>query len=94
MNLRVGETTQADVLDIFGPPNIATIDGSQREVWSWQKNATVTQSASARDYFTIVLLGGSRSASGFEQTQRTLTLIIKFDEHKVVSEFSSRSSEF
>jgi hypothetical protein len=94
MNLRVGETTQADVLDIFGPPNVATIDGSQREVWSWQKNATVTQSASARDYFTIVLLGGSRSASGFEQTQRTLTLIIKFDEHKVVSEFSSRSSEF
>ena len=94
MNLRLGETTQADVLDIFGAPNIATIDSSGREVWSWQKSATVTQSSTTRDYFTVVLFGGSRNASGFEQTQRTMTLIVKFDEHKVVAEFSSRSSEF
>ena len=94
MNLRLGETTQADVLDIFGPPNVATVDGSGREVWSWQKHATVTQSSSAKDYFTVVLFGGSRSASGFEQTQRTMTLIVKFDAHKVVADFSSRSSEF
>jgi hypothetical protein len=41
------------------------------------------------------LLGGqSREASGLEQTQRTMTLIIKFDDKKTVSDFRSRSSEF
>jgi hypothetical protein len=41
------------------------------------------------------LLGGqSRQASGLEQTQRTMTLIIKFDDKKTVSDFRSRSSEF
>jgi hypothetical protein len=33
-------------------------------------------------------------AAGFEQTQRTMTLIIKFNEKKIVSDFRSRSSEF
>ena len=41
MNLKVGETTQAQVLDVFGAPNITTIDGSGQEVWTYQRAATV-----------------------------------------------------
>jgi outer membrane protein assembly factor BamE (lipoprotein component of BamABCDE complex) len=94
MNLQVARTTQEQVLEIFGAPNIATIDGWGQEVWMYQRQATVTQSSSAKNFWTIVLLGGSQSAAGFEQTQRTMTLIIKFDEKRVVSDFRSRSSEF
>jgi len=94
MTLKVGETTQTQVLETFGAPNITSIDGSGREVWTYQRQATVAQSTSSSNYWTIVLAGGSSGASGFEQTQRTMTLIIKFDEKKVVSDFRSRSSEF
>lgn len=94
MNLKVGETTQTQVLEIFGAPNITSIDGSNREVWTYQRQATVSQSSSTGNYWTIVLAGGNSNASGFEQTQRTMTLIIKFDANKVVSDFRSRSSEF
>jgi outer membrane protein assembly factor BamE (lipoprotein component of BamABCDE complex) len=94
LNLQVARTTQDQVLEIFGAPNIATIDGWGQEVWMYQRQATVTQSTSAKDFWTIVLAGGSHSAAGFEQTQRTMTLIIKFDDKHVVSDFRSRSSEF
>jgi outer membrane protein assembly factor BamE (lipoprotein component of BamABCDE complex) len=94
LNLHVGETTQTQVLEAFGAPNITSIDGSNQEVWTYQRQATVAQSSSVSNYWTIVLAGGSAKASGFEQTQRTMTLIIKFGPDKVVTDFRSRSSEF
>jgi hypothetical protein len=48
MSLRVGVTTQAEVLDTFGAPNITTIDGAGREVWTYQRNATVAPSSPDR----------------------------------------------
>jgi outer membrane protein assembly factor BamE (lipoprotein component of BamABCDE complex) len=94
LNLHVGETTQTQVLEAFGAPNITSMDGSSQEVWTYQRQATVAESSSVNNYWTIILTGGSARASGFEQTQRTMTLIIKFDANKVVSDFRSRSSEF
>lgn len=94
MNLKVGQTTQTQVLEVFGAPNITTMDGSNQEVWTYQRQATVSQSTTSSSYWTIVLAGGSSGAAGFEQTQRTMTLIIKFDANKVVSDFRSRTSEF
>ena len=94
MNLQVGQTNQTDVLEVFGAPNITSIDGSGKEVWTYQRHATVSQSTSRSNYWTIVLAGGRNRSSGFEQTSRTITLIIKFDESKVVSDFKSRASNF
>ena len=86
---------------MFGAPNITTIDGSGQEVWTYQRAATVEQSVSSRGFWTILLTGGSaatagqsQEASGFEQTQRTMTLIIKFSDMRVVTDFRSRASDF
>ena len=94
LNLKVGETTQTDVLEAFGAPNITTIDSQGREVWSYQRAASASQAASDSKHWTIILAGGSQTASGFESTSRMITLIIKFDGSKVVSDFRSRSSNF
>ena len=94
LNLVVGETTKADVLETFGAPNVTTRDGSGREVWTWQRAAQVNQSSSNARYWTILVAGGARSASGFESSSSMITLIIKFDENDVVTDFSSRSANF
>lgn len=94
LNMKVGETTQADVLEVFGAPNITTIDSQGREVWSYQRAASAQQSTTDSQGWTIILAGGSQSAAGFESTSRMLTLIIKFGDDKVVSDFRSRSSNF
>lgn len=94
MNLVVGQTTQAQVLEVFGAPNIVTMDGERNTVWSYQRHATVTQASGGSNYWTVVLLGGGQYAEGFQETQRTITLIIKFDKNNVVSDFHSRTSDF
>lgn len=94
MNLRVGETTKADVLEVFGAPNVTTRDGQGREVWTYQRQAQVQQSSSSSGYWTVILAGSSREASGFESSSRMITLIIKFDENDVVTDFNSRTSNF
>ena len=94
MNLTVGQTTQNQVLETFGAPNIVTMDGQRNEVWSYQRHATVTQGSGGSNYWTIILAGNGQYAEGFQQTQRTITLIIKFDAKKVVSDFRSRTSDF
>lgn len=106
MTVRVGETRQSDILETFGGPNITTIDGSGREVWVYDRHATVTADKSSG--FSIGMLvgggGGGVGAGGglgfgkkkskSEQSSRSMTLIIKFDSNGVVSDFRSRSSSF
>lgn len=106
MTLRVGQTTQAEILETFGAPNITTIDASGQEMWVYDRHATVTTDSSGG--FSIGLggivgggdgggagiLGFGKSKSKSETSTRSMTLIIKFDSHKVVSDFRSRSSSF
>ena len=98
MTLKVGETTQLEVAEVFGSPNITTIDGSGQEVWIYHRHATVSQAeakGSAIGWNLLIVGGGSAKAqSGFEQSTRQMTLIIKFGADKKVSDFRSRASSF
>ncbi len=94
LNLEVGRTTKAQVLEKFGSPNITTRDGSGREVWTYQRSAQVSQSSSQSGYWSILIAGQSAGSSGFESTSRMITLIIKFDSNDVVVDFKSRTSNF
>lgn len=97
ITLKKGETTQAEVLETFGSPNLVTLNSEGDEVWSYQKHATVASASSNSAYATIILLGASTRSSERQQTTRTMTLIIKFRELngiKKVHEFQSRSSSF
>lgn len=94
MHIKVGVTTKNQVLENFGAPNITTTDGSGNEVWTYQRAATVSQSSSRSNYWTVILAGGGANAAGFEQSQRTMTLIIKFNKDDIVSDVRSRYSQF
>lgn len=106
MTVRVGQTTQAEVLEAFGAPNITTIDGSGQEMWVYDRHATVTADSSSGFSIGMLLgaggsgvgggagLGFGKSKSKSSQSSRTMTLVLKFDTRKVVSDFRSRSSSF
>ena len=94
LSVKVGTTTKSDILENFGSPNITTRDGSGKEVWTYQRSAQVSQSASESGYWTILLAGQSGGSSGFESSSRMITLIIKFDSKDVVADFQSRTSNF
>ena len=106
MTLRVGQTSQMEVIETFGAPNITTLDAEGREVWVYDRHATVTADSSSG--FSIGMLvgaaGGDAAGGGglgfgkkkakSSQSQRTMTLIIKFGPDKRVVDFKSRSSSF
>ena len=94
MNLEVGKTTKSDVIETFGSPNITTRDGDGNEVWTYQRQAQINQSSSSSEFIFVIIAGKSSSASGFESSSRMMTLIIKFDNNDIVTDFKSRESNF
>ena len=56
-----GETTQAEILEIFGSPNIVTKNKSDNEVWNYNRMSFET--ATGDDGATLIFWGGSRALS-------------------------------
>lgn len=84
----------ADVIAALGSPNMVTTDSERREVWVYDKVATEkAHSTSSGGLF--LLLGNISGDSGASSTnQRTLTIIIKFDNDGRVRDYSYRQSSF
>ena len=93
LTLKKGETTQQQVLEAFGAPNIVTQDAEGDSVWTYQTNATVTRDANNSNYWTVLLAGGNYGDNGFMRSQKTMTIIITF-KGKTVSNFKSLSTSF
>ena len=94
MSLEVGKTTKSDVIETFGAPNITTRDSSGNEVWTYQRQAQISQSSSSSGFIFVIIAGKSSEASGFETSSKMMTLIIKFDGNDTVTDFKSRESNF
>ena len=85
-----GVTTQNEILEIFGSPNIIAKNKSGNEVWTYDRVSVETNVSDV--YGTLILVGGigSRASS----STRTFTLMLEFDDKGVVRDYSYRSSRF
>ncbi len=84
----------SDVAAILGSPNIVTTDEQRREVWIYDKVSS--NRVDTRNVFGggIIILGGSTRQTESTSTQKTLTIIIKFDEQKKVRDFAYNYTQF
>jgi hypothetical protein len=89
---------------------MVTTDENRRENWVYDKIATETAYSTSSGGVSALILGGGivgstllggagstgyRSSAGAGSTnQRTLTIIVKYDESSRVRDFSYRSSSF
>lgn len=86
--------SQADVAEALGSPNIVTKDSAGKETWVYDKIATDASYSSSGGYWTLILFG-MQSQSGRSQTsQRTLTVVIKFNKKSQVETLSYHASKF
>jgi len=106
-DIRVG-MSQADVAEALGSPNIVSKDSEGHETWIYDKIATEVSyskdsggvlggAGAVIENWRIVPVGGaaySKSAGAAAQTQKTLTVVIKFDENGLVKTLSYHSSKF
>jgi outer membrane protein assembly factor BamE (lipoprotein component of BamABCDE complex) len=107
--IRVG-MSQADVAAALGSPNIVSKDSEGNESWIYDKIATQVSYArdsggisaggtgiTAVSSWLLGLSGRAQysKATGTQtQTQKTLTVVIKFDENSLVKNLSYHSSKF
>ncbi|MDR0666139.1 MAG: outer membrane protein assembly factor BamE [Campylobacteraceae bacterium] len=87
--IRVGMSS-AEVIEVMGSPNIISTDEERREVWVYDKIST--QQVSTNSYGTLIFFGGSSKSSA--KSQRTLTIIIKFDNNNKVRDVAYHTSSF
>jgi outer membrane protein assembly factor BamE (lipoprotein component of BamABCDE complex) len=102
--------SQADVVTALGSPNIVTRDSDGRETWVYDKIASEASYSGSSSSIgggggaggvagtTLILgliTGGYSQQSGaYSKTQKTLTVIIKYDKNNNVDTFSYHASKF
>ena len=91
--IRVGMSS-AEVAQVLGSPNIVSTDEQRREVWIYDKIATDRVQSSGSGGASILILGASSSAGASSTSQRTLTVVIKFDGEGKVRDFSYHTTRF
>jgi len=100
----------AEVAQVLGSPNIVSTDEQRREVWIYDKIATTRAYSYSSGGVSTLVLGGALVGAGLagglgaagvsggagasSTSQRTLTVIVKFDEQKAVRDFAYHSSSF
>jgi len=99
-------TTQQEIIELFGGPNITTLTSDGQESWVYEYASTSsdtkeTSISDAKQFDVFFGLGLYGSKSGEDEKRitvarsiKTLTVIIKFNQNKTVSEYSARASYF
>lgn len=77
--------SSAEVAEKLGSPNIVSTDDEGREVWIYDRTATDVV-ASGSSWFV--------TAGAASKSQRTLTIIIKYDQQARVRDIAYHSSSF
>jgi outer membrane protein assembly factor BamE (lipoprotein component of BamABCDE complex) len=95
-----------EVAAVLGSPNIVSTDEQRREVWIYDKVATDYAYSSSSGGLSALILGWgsqvagaaapgySASSGAASTTQRTLTIIVKFDKEGKVRDFAYHTSKF
>ena len=107
--IRVG-MSGAEVAQVLGSPNVVTTDENRREVWIYDKISTTSAYSTSSGGVSALILGGALVGDGLlggagqtgyysdagatATTQKTLTVIIKFNEQRTVRNFAYHTSRF
>lgn len=86
--------SQADVASSLGSPNIVTRDSSGREAWVYDKVARDVSYSRDNGGVWLILGAYSKEAGAVRSSQRTLTVVIKFDDKGLVDDVTYHSSQF
>ena len=84
----------SQVAELLGSPNIVTTDEKRREVWIYDKVSSERVDTASSSFAGLIILGAASRNSSSAQRQRTLTIIIKYDEEKMVRDFAYNATQF
>jgi outer membrane protein assembly factor BamE (lipoprotein component of BamABCDE complex) len=89
--IKIGMSS-ADVVLVLGSPNMVTTDDKRRESWVYDKVSTEGMVSTSSGSRFLWLPADNKAAAS--RTQKTLTIVIKFDEKGLVRDFAYNTSKF
>lgn len=92
-DLKIGMSS-AEVIQIMGSPNIISTDEERREVWVYDKVSTQSAYKNVDGGLSIIIAGFSGGSGSSVKSQRTLTIIVKFDKQNKVRDVAYHTSSF
>src|SRR5262245_117175 len=92
-NIRIG-MSGAEVIAALGSPNIVTTDQERREAWVYDRVATERAYSTSEGGLFLIFGAVSGQTGASKTSQKTLTVIIKFDEQGKVRDYAYHSSRF
>lgn len=84
----------SQVAEALGSPNIVTRNEKERVTWVYDKIATEASYSNTQNSLFLFLFGQSNQSGASSTTQKTLTVVINFDENDKVESFAYHSSKF
>lgn len=85
-----GKTTQAEVLELFGSPNLVTKNRDNDEVWNYNRMSYETKAGA--DGVGIIFWRGSRAMT--TTTTKSFDLILIFNKNDIVKDYSVISAQY
>lgn len=108
--VKKGQTRQLELVQLFGSPNISTYDSAGIETWVYERTVSqvdvqqntkaVQGAANLGAFFNFGQAGGgvsgsqSTGAATTTASVRSITVIVKFTNERIVSDYSVRASYF
>ncbi len=84
------KTSQAEVIELLGSPNITSKTKNGREVWTYSRQSTDSKAGGSG--WTAIFAGSSQAYN--TSSSSTFDLIIKFNKKDIVVDYSIVSSQF
>jgi outer membrane protein assembly factor BamE (lipoprotein component of BamABCDE complex) len=84
----------AEVVGALGSPNMVTRDQNGLETWVYDKIATQASYSQSKGGFWLLIGGYERDSGAHATTQKTLTVVIKFDAESRLDNVTYHASKF
>ena len=88
--IKKGQTTQAEVVQLLGAPNLVTKNSHGNEVWTYSRQSYDSETGAFGG--GLVLFGGASAFSS--SASSSFDLIITFNETDVVKDYSVTASQY
>lgn len=89
-----GKTTQSEIMELFGAPNIITTNSKGNEVWNYSKSSYQSGATNKSSGWSLILVGGSKNSVLSNSSTASLDLIIIFNSKEIVEDYKVISSSF
>lgn len=96
-----GKSTQNDIIELFGAPNLVTTNSQGNEVWTYSKSSYSGKSSSGTANAGILgtgailgVFGGSASSAVSNTSTSSFDLIVTFNKQGIVEKYKVISSSY